>query len=96
LCALLNAVLKVLDTVCDVLIPSGQVIVLIKPQFEAGKQQVGTGGVVKDPAVHAEVIERVVTALAAVGFKSSGWIESPIKGATSGNTEFLAHFVRQK
>lgn len=90
-----RAVLKVIDAICDVLKPDGQLIVLIKPQFEAGKQQVGAGGVVRDPAVHAEVIERVVAGLRDLGFQCSGWMESPIKGATSGNTEFLAHFKRQ-
>lgn len=46
------AVLKVLDAVCDMLNAQGELIVLIKPQFEAGKAQVSAGGVVRDPAVH--------------------------------------------
>ncbi len=56
--------------------------------------QVSAGGVVRDPEVHREVIGRVVDACAAVGFACQGWIESPIKGATAGNTEFLAYFKR--
>eukprot|EP00887_Chlorella_sp_A99_P003384 scaffold7.g3384.t1 len=86
------SLLKLLDAVCDVLAPWGELVVLIKPQFEAGKAQVSVGGVVRDPAVHREVIARVVAAYEAAGFRCQGWRESPIKGATSGNTEFLAHF----
>lgn len=88
------SVLKVLDAVCDVLKPQGELIVLIKPQFEAGKAQVSAGGVVRDPAVHQEVIQKVVESCKGLGFECEGWIESPIKGATAGNTEFLAYFKR--
>lgn len=56
--------------------------------------QVSTGGVVRDPAVHREVVDRVVAAVQARGFACRGWRPSPIKGATSGNIEFLAYFVR--
>ena len=48
----------------------------------------------RDPAVHRQVIDRVVQAYAAAGFACRGWRESPIKGATSGNTEFISYFVR--
>lgn len=85
--------LKVLGAVRGVLRPGGQLLVLIKPQFEAGRAQVASGGVVRDPAVHAEVVARVVAACEAEGLACRGWMESPIKGATAGNTEFLAHFV---
>ena len=90
------SLLKLLDAVCDLLAPAGELLLLIKPQFEAGKAQVGAGGVVRDPAVHAEVIQRVVVAYEAAGFECQGWRESPIKGATSGNTEFLAYFKRRR
>lgn len=183
-----DAVLKVLEAACDVLQPRGEMVVLIKPQFEAGKQQVrsgggwgqvrvlketgegqgslpegrrcvvcwvewpaqtrralarspavrvvpetperragwlgsaaaplehytdshrfapppssssahpalqvSAGGVVRDPAVHREVIDRVVGACRDAGFRCAGWVESPIKGASAGNTEFLAYFQR--
>lgn len=89
------SVLKVRECVSDLLRPDGHLIVLIKPQFEAGKKQVGTGGVVKDPEVHAEVVKNVISGWEDVGFQCEGYIESPIKGATSGNTEFLAYFVRR-
>ncbi|EFN57130.1 hypothetical protein CHLNCDRAFT_21492 [Chlorella variabilis] len=88
------SVAKVLDTVCDVLRPDGELVVLIKPQFEAGKEQVGSGGVVRDPAVHRQVIDRVVATYEAAGFACQGWKESPIKGAAAGNTEFLSYFRR--
>ena len=56
--------------------------------------QVGAGGVVRDPAVHRAVIESTIKAISDLGFSSSGWVESPIKGSMKGNTEFLAHFSR--
>jgi 23S rRNA (cytidine1920-2'-O)/16S rRNA (cytidine1409-2'-O)-methyltransferase len=87
-------VLKVIDAVCDVLHPEGELVVLIKPQFEAGKSQVGAGGVVRDAAAREEAVQRIVTGWEGVGFACSGWITSPIKGATSGNIEYLAHFRR--
>jgi len=88
------SVLKVMPAVCRVLSLGGDVIVLIKPQFEAQKGQVGRGGVVRDPAVHKQVIEKVTRGMQLLGFASHGAITSPIKGAASGNTEFLAHFTR--
>lgn len=59
-----------------------------------GAVQVSAGGVVRDPAVHAEVLARVCTGVEDSGFTCKGHMPSPIKGATSGNTEFLAYFVR--
>lgn len=68
------------------------VVVLVKPQFEATKAEADKGaGVILDEAIHERVIGEVVRACAAVGLENLGLIESPIKGA-SGNTEFLAHF----
>lgn len=87
------SVLKVMDAVCAVLKPQGKLVVLIKPQFEARKEEVGRGGIIKDSKIHAEVIERVKTGLHAYGFECQGVIESPIAGAT-GNKEFLAYFKR--
>eukprot|EP00884_Botryococcus_braunii_P023269 jgi/Botrbrau1/9626/Bobra.0131s0006.1 len=89
------SVIKVLPAVCEVLAPQGELIVLIKPQFEVGKGKVGAGGVVRDPAMHAEVIETVTSAIQQAGFTCRGHMVSPIKGATSGNIEFLAYFVRE-
>lgn len=66
--------------------------VLIKPQFEAGREDVGKGGVVRDPAVHQRVIEEVQAAAASVGFQTDGVLPSPILGP-AGNVEFLAHLI---
>ena len=70
--------------------PGSQIVALVKPQFEAGRQDVGRGGLVKDPAVHARVVDQVTTAAAEVGLSRTGLIESPITGA-HGNQEFLMH-----
>ena len=72
------------------LAPGADVVVLVKPQFEAGRTDVARGGVVHDPAVHARVLEEVTAAAAAVGLTRVGLIESPITGA-EGNREYLMH-----
>ena len=69
---------------------AGQVLCLIKPQFEAGKEKVGKKGVVRDPAVHIEVLEDFVALTKEIGFKILGLTFSPVKGP-EGNIEFLAH-----
>lgn len=63
-------------------------VVLVKPQFEVGRDDVGRGGIVKDPALHASSIRSVGDALAAVGLGACGAVASPIMG-TKGNREFL-------
>lgn len=68
--------------------PGGEIIALIKPQFEAGRRQVGKGGVVRDPAVHRAVLEDLLGWSAAGGLAPMGLVRSPIKGP-SGNIEFL-------
>jgi 23S rRNA (cytidine1920-2'-O)/16S rRNA (cytidine1409-2'-O)-methyltransferase len=68
----------------------GESIVLIKPQFEAGRSRVGKGGVVRDPAVHRAVLEQVLFSAGVAGFSVAGLIASPLKGP-AGNVEFLAH-----
>ena len=67
----------------------GQIIVLVKPQFEAGKGEVGKGGIVRDPAQHRAACDRVQASVEAHGFRTSV-IESPIRGA-EGNREFLLY-----
>ena len=67
---------------------SGSVIALIKPQFEAGREQVGKGGIVRDAAVHAAVVERVRGFAQKQGWFAQGLIDSPILGG-DGNKEFL-------
>lgn len=69
---------------------SGQVLCLIKPQFEAGKEKVGKKGVVRDPAVHLEVLEAFVGLAGSLGFTVRNLTFSPVKGP-EGNIEFLGH-----
>jgi 23S rRNA (cytidine1920-2'-O)/16S rRNA (cytidine1409-2'-O)-methyltransferase len=68
------------------------IIALIKPQFEVGKGKIGKGGVVRDPALHQEVIDDIVHFSEGLGLQSIGVIPSPILGP-KGNTEFLIHLV---
>jgi 23S rRNA (cytidine1920-2'-O)/16S rRNA (cytidine1409-2'-O)-methyltransferase len=65
------------------------IITLIKPQFEAGRKDVGKGGVVKDPSTHARVLHEVLSFAQTLNFGVGGLIMSPLKGP-AGNTEFLA------
>lgn len=64
-------------------------VILIKPQFEAGKDKVGKGGIVREPEIHRAVISEVVRRAAEEGFRTDALTYSPIKGG-SGNIEFLA------
>jgi 23S rRNA (cytidine1920-2'-O)/16S rRNA (cytidine1409-2'-O)-methyltransferase len=72
------------------LAPGGDVVALVKPQFEAGRDDVGRGGLVKDPAVHERVVAEISAAAATVGLSRVHLIESPITGA-EGNREYLLH-----
>ena len=83
----------VLPAIQALLKPTGQVVCLIKPQFEAGKDRVGKKGVVRDPAVHAEVVESTCRMAEELGFGVLGVTFSPVKGP-EGNIEFLAHLRR--
>ena len=71
---------------------TGRLIILVKPQFEVGRGQVGKGGIVRDPALHAESCEKVRACVAALGFETD-IMESPITGA-EGNKEFLLYGYR--
>jgi 23S rRNA (cytidine1920-2'-O)/16S rRNA (cytidine1409-2'-O)-methyltransferase len=71
-----------------VLAPQGEIIALVKPQFEAGQAGVGKGGVVRDPATHRRVLGEVIAAAAAAGLYPTGITASPIRGQ-AGNVEFL-------
>lgn len=70
--------------------PGADIVALVKPQFEAGRDEVGRHGIVSDPAVHERVIADVTEAAAAVGLRRIGMTPSPITGAT-GNQEFFLH-----
>ncbi len=79
---------KVIPTILQLIKPEGQLIALVKPQFEAGRKQVGKGGVVKDPQIHADVLARFITWAVGQGLRFENMIASPIRG-TEGNREFL-------
>ena len=83
---------KILPAIVPLLSEQAQLIVLIKPQFEVGKGEVGSGGVVRDPEKRARAVAEVNEAAAAFGLQNVGVIESPIQGA-EGNIEFLALYV---
>ena len=78
-----------IPAIVPLLAKHGQMIVLVKPQFEIGKGEVGKGGIVRDPAQHRAACDRVQASVEAHGFRTS-IIESPIRGA-EGNREFLLH-----
>ena len=80
----------VLPAVRKLLREDGQVVCLIKPQFEAGKEKVGKKGVVRDPAVHEEVLNGFLSLAQEQGFTVRGLTFSPVRGP-EGNIEFLAH-----
>jgi 23S rRNA (cytidine1920-2'-O)/16S rRNA (cytidine1409-2'-O)-methyltransferase len=83
----------VLPAAVPLLAPAADVLVLVKPQFEAGRAEVGRGGIVRDEAVRARAVARVVAAAAATGLETRGVAPSPITGA-DGNVEYLAAFRR--
>ncbi len=87
------SVLKVMPAVLHILKSDGQLLILIKPQFEARKEEVGRGGIIKDAAIHQQVIDKITVAIKELGFVLVGVIDSPITG-TMGNKEFLAYFKR--
>ncbi|KAM0904033.1 hypothetical protein ACQ4PT_018269 [Festuca glaucescens] len=87
------SILVVMPAVVKVMKTDSALITLIKPQFEARRSQVGKGGIVRDPLVHKEVLDRIISGIEKFGFRNEGWIESPLKGA-EGNIEFLACFQR--
>jgi 23S rRNA (cytidine1920-2'-O)/16S rRNA (cytidine1409-2'-O)-methyltransferase len=78
-----------LPVVKDWIAPGASIVPLIKPQFEAGREDVGKGGVVKSPDIHRRVLRDVLTAAQDMGFGVFGLIQSPLKGP-AGNIEFLA------
>jgi 23S rRNA (cytidine1920-2'-O)/16S rRNA (cytidine1409-2'-O)-methyltransferase len=80
----------ILPALPPVLTPGADIVALVKPQFEAGRDEVGRGGLVKDPAIHDAVVARVTASAASFGLARVGMTPSPITGAT-GNQEFLMH-----
>ncbi|WP_188054473.1 TlyA family RNA methyltransferase [Sphingosinithalassobacter sp. CS137] len=82
------ALSKVLEVPLGFARPGARLVALIKPQFEAGRDEVGKGGVVRDPAVHARVCDAVARWLGGIGWNVDGIVPSPIQGP-EGNIEFL-------
>ena len=87
------SVRQILPVLPPLLAPGGDVIVLVKPQFEAGRDEVGSGGIVRDPDVQARVVGDVTTAAETLGFSGANVVESPITGM-EGNREFFVHLRR--
>ena len=88
------ALSKVLPAALGLVRPGGRLAALIKPQFEAGRDEVGKGGVVRDPAVHQAVCDDVVAWLGSIGWLVEGVVPSPITGP-EGNIEFLVTAMKQ-
>ncbi len=86
---------KVLPAAHELLRENGEMVCLIKPQFEAGREKVGKKGVVRDPKVHQEVIEKVIGFALENGFSVLHLSFSPIKGP-EGNIEYLVHIVKNQ
>ena len=85
---------KVLGPVRNLLTEDGEIVCLIKPQFEAGREKVGKKGVVRDPAVHEEVIEKVRDFAMSISLEPCHLSFSPIKGP-EGNIEYLLHLKKR-
>ena len=83
----------ILPALHAILADQGQVVALIKPQFEAGREKIGKNGIIRDKAVHQKVLEQVTTFALADGFSVKGLDFSPIQGG-HGNIEFLAHLEK--
>lgn len=83
---------KIFPTLKTILVEGGEVVALIKPQFEAQKEDVGERGIITDPSVHEYVVKDSVNFLYDLGFEVKEVIPSPIKGG-KGNKEFLAHII---
>jgi 23S rRNA (cytidine1920-2'-O)/16S rRNA (cytidine1409-2'-O)-methyltransferase len=86
---------KVIPAVVSLMKAEGKLIALIKPQFEVGKGEVGSGGVVKDPEQHERVVKEVTDFAQTLNLRRLALIESPIRGA-EGNVEFLGLFASDK
>jgi 23S rRNA (cytidine1920-2'-O)/16S rRNA (cytidine1409-2'-O)-methyltransferase len=85
----------ILPALRGLLRPHGQIVCLVKPQFEAGREKVGKKGVVRDPAVHREVLEQFLTHAAQSGLTVRGLTFSPIRGP-EGNIEYLVHLLKRE
>lgn len=85
----------ILPALAAILADEGEVVALIKPQFEAGREQIGKNGIIKDKAVHRMVLEKVTAFAVAAGFTVKALDFSPIQGG-HGNVEFLAYLKKER
>ena len=83
------SVTKVLPAIVPLLRPEAELVILVKPQFEAERDEVGKGGIIRDPQVQERAVRKVAATAAEFGYKTE-WMESPVLGA-EGNREFLLH-----
>ena len=86
---------KVLPAVRELMTPGGEIVCLIKPQFEAGREKVGKKGVVRELSTHIEVVQMIVDYARAKGFRTLHLSYSPIKGP-EGNIEYLLHITKDE
>lgn len=86
---------KVLPAVRELMTPGGEIVCLIKPQFEAGREKVGKKGVVRELSTHIEVVQMIVDYARANGFRTLHLSYSPIKGP-EGNIEYLLHITKDE
>lgn len=84
----------ILPIVSELLTQDGEIVSLIKPQFEAGRSEVGKKGVVRDPVIHQKVLESIVSFASSIGFIIKGVTFSPVQGP-NGNIEYLTHFIKK-
>ena len=87
---------KVLENCKNFISKNSELVILIKPQFEADRADISKGGVVKDKKVHNKIIEDIKEFCASINLQTQGVIESPIVGAKHGNTEYLIYLKRRE
>lgn len=85
----------ILPSVAAVLAPGGEAVVLVKPQFEVGREHIGKGGLVRDEAARVRALREVAEAAGTTGMRVMGEMESPVPGAKAGNREWLLHLGRE-
>lgn len=85
----------ILPPLSEIIADQGEVVALIKPQFEAAREDVGAGGIIEDPAVYEEVLQNIFDLTEETNFQILGLTTSPITGS-KGNVEFLAHLKQTK
>ena len=88
------SVKTILERAVRFLKPAGDIVALVKPQFEAGRERLGSGGVVRDASVHRAILHEVVAALEPLGLRAAGLVASPLLGP-AGNREFLMRLRRE-